>query len=280
MIAKKHLFLFALAGIIWKGSFAQVSSDMREVERLLEASTKQVNQFFRRFNGEEDKNGKRLYPKDKSFRSVQLRKKFLPLLYDEFLLAENEERAEKFAKAVISKEDPFYLDFRGGNWFTEVRTVFEWKDKQVQGLLYLNLEPQGQGYAWTIHAVDFDHISSSFKRDSELEEDYFLHPMSHELDFMTFRKAFQNTSKIAQYTSKIFEVDQLSVFLAQIQNKELRFKTVKEVKFHFLQKEGWYFGISNFNRTGYNSGWLISSLTELRNADERKQLEDYLYGRN
>ena len=45
------------------------------------ASTKQVNQFFRRFNAEESKDGyKRYYPDDKEYRNIELRKNFINIL--------------------------------------------------------------------------------------------------------------------------------------------------------------------------------------------------------
>ena len=51
-------------------------------ESELYASTKQVNQFFRRFNGEEDRKGRRFYEGDKEFRDVSLRKNYITLLFD------------------------------------------------------------------------------------------------------------------------------------------------------------------------------------------------------
>src|SRR6478609_6005768 len=52
-------------------------------ESRLYAQSKQVNQFFRRFNGEEDEKGDRYYEGDKHFHSAKLRKKYLSILLDE-----------------------------------------------------------------------------------------------------------------------------------------------------------------------------------------------------
>ncbi|HTE34253.1 MAG TPA: hypothetical protein VK666_27930, partial [Chryseolinea sp.] len=54
----------------------------KEDESRLYAETKQVNQFFRRFNGEEDEKGDRYYPKDKLYRTEKLRKKYIGILFD------------------------------------------------------------------------------------------------------------------------------------------------------------------------------------------------------
>ncbi len=55
----------------------------KEDESKLYAETKQVNQFFRRFNGEEDEKGERYYPRDKQYRSEKLRKKYIGILFDD-----------------------------------------------------------------------------------------------------------------------------------------------------------------------------------------------------
>ncbi len=44
---------------------SQTVGNYVEDESALYSSTKQVNQFFRRFNGEEDTKGDRYYPEDK-----------------------------------------------------------------------------------------------------------------------------------------------------------------------------------------------------------------------
>ncbi len=47
---------------------SQAIGNYVEDETDLYTSTKQVNQFFRRFNGEEDMKGERYYPEDKDYR--------------------------------------------------------------------------------------------------------------------------------------------------------------------------------------------------------------------
>ena len=49
-------------------------------ETVLYAMNKQVNQFVRRFNMEEDKFGKPLKPTDADYHNNKLRKKILPLI--------------------------------------------------------------------------------------------------------------------------------------------------------------------------------------------------------
>lgn len=115
-----------------------------------------------------------------------------------------------------------------------------------------------------------------FKRDTT-KVGKFLHPLSHELDFMNLRKAFNNKDSVSQFTVKRFVPDHLSVFLYEIKKGNLKFSTVEEVKFHFFQINGWYFELSEFNRPGYNTGWLISNLVKVNNEAEQNLLRKYLY---
>ena len=51
-------------------------------ESHLYAQTKQVNQFFRRFNNEEDLEGNRSYPGDDDYRNASTRGTYLNILFD------------------------------------------------------------------------------------------------------------------------------------------------------------------------------------------------------
>ena len=84
--------------------------------------------------------------------------------------------------------------------------------------------------------------------------------MSHELDFMNLKKIFDDPDITVAYTNKDFQPDYLSLILYEIKKSNLKFNTVSQVKFHFFQLENWYFELSEFNRTGNNTGWLISNL--------------------
>ncbi|WP_420576218.1 hypothetical protein [Ekhidna sp.] len=252
-----------------------LTDEMKEHEEQFNASTKQINQFFRRFNGEEDKDGNRFNPSDKEFRSISLRKNYLPNLFD----LNNEriaQEAKQFVKDVADKQSPKYLDFHAKDWFAEVQTVFLKGGREISGLLYMKLQQQGQGYEWVIDHVSFDHYQSYFKKDTSATK-RFLHPMSHELDFMTLRKALKNESHSEQFTARDFRPDQLTLFLHELNQGILTFKTVREVKFHFFTIDDWYFSLANFNRMGYNSGWLIDNVVPIQNDQHRNAIKNYIY---
>jgi len=254
---------------------AQLVSDTEDESKLY-AESKQVNQFFRRFNGEEDEKGNRYYPADKPYRSVKLRKKYLGILFDESNSGISSSLKKEFAEEIVNKPEASILNFHGGNWFAEVHALFKMNGVDQTITLYMELEKNHLGYKWVIHKAHADLLDPYFVRDTS-KIGRFLHPLSHELDFMNLQKAFANGDSISQFTAKDFNPDHLSVLLYEAKKGNLKFKSVESAKFHFFQINGWYFQLSDFNRPGYNTGWLISNLVKLKTDSERDLLKRYLY---
>lgn len=270
------LVLIAMVGLFLPATlFGQVMVEGEDESRLY-AESKQVNQFFRRFNGEEDERGNRYYPGDKQYRSEKLRRQYLRILFDESNLDISSALKSSFVKDVLEKPDDSILKFHGGNWFAELHTTFTMNGKNQPVVLFMELEKHRLGTRWVIQKVHADMFDPYFRVDT-VRVGKFLHPMSHELDFMNIHKAFDNRDSINQYVVKRFVPDHLSLFLYEVKKGNLRFRSVDELKFHFFQIDGWYFGISEFNRPGYNTGWLISNLVKLNSASDKDLLRKFLY---
>lgn len=245
---------------------AQIGQQGQEVdESQLFATTKQVNQFLKRFNGEEDTKGNKLYEGDRLYRSEKLRKQYLGMLFNE---ASNIPAAQQllFGEAIIAGKQSQFLDFHGDNWFAELNAVFvNNQGREENIILFLKLEQQREGSAWVLFKASNDRYKKLFVKDTAASRK-FMHPMSHELDFMNLNKAFR-TGENMDYTSDAYHPDHLSILLYELQKQQMKFKTVQSVNFHFFQIAGWYFQIAEYNRPGYNNGWLISDLTPIREED-------------
>lgn len=268
------ILFFSLTTLLTHSLCAQLLD--KEDESKLYAETKQVNQFFRRFNGEEDEKGERYYPKDKQYRNEKLRRKYIGILFDAGNTGISADLKNQFVKDVLVKTSPVVLNFHGGSWFSEVHTTFTMNGKDEPVTLFMELEKDHEGTKWVISKVYAEMFVPYFRRDTT-QVGKFLHPLSHELDFMNLRKAFLLKDSLSQFTVKRFVPDHLSVFLYELKKGNLKFKTVDDVKFHFFQVSGWYFELSEFNRPGYNTGWLISNLVKINNDTEKNLLRKYLY---
>ncbi|WKN41050.1 hypothetical protein [Tunicatimonas pelagia] len=245
-------------------------------EDVLYAETKQVNQFFRRFNGEEDIEGKRYYNGDKDYRNPKLRQKYLENLFDNQTREISATEKQAFIKTVNNSSSPTYLNFHGGQWFAEVKAQFNYQGRRQEATLFLRLQEEKVGSKWIFAKAYFPPFAKLFDSDTTGGMP-FLHPMSHELDFMNLRRVFQdNKEKLDQFLARGYQPDYLSILLYEIKNSNLRFETVNNVKFHFFQVDGWYFQLAKFNRPGYNRGWLIADLSEAT-PQEKELLTKYIF---
>ena len=271
----RNIFILALTfAFVWPVA-GQTIGDFKMDETELYAMTKQMGQFMRRFNYEEDQFGERLNPKDPRYRSNEMRRQSLPILFDQEKYGTQTELQKYFIEDV-TKGDSTYMTFLGGRWYSEVSATFKYKGKDVNIMLFLAVEKEGLGSKWVLTNVYFSEFNKLFPTGEIAEkEKYFLHPMSHELDFMNIYKAFQNSDVIEYYASKEYQPDYLTLFFYEIKQGNLVFKHVDSVKFHVLQIKDWYFEVSWFNRSGLNSGWLMSNVIYMPEKEKYNLIKFY-----
>ena len=273
----RFLTLLILTSFI-KTADAQVYTNLGDVEtdeRALYTMTKQMSQFISRFNYEEDQYGKKLNPNSPDYRDRLKRKSVLPLLFD----VENERTngsLRDFFIADLTETDSNYFEFLGGKWYSEVSATFKWKGKSVDISMIFAIEKENLGSKWVLTNVYFSEFSKLFpKGDIAEQQKHFLHPMSHELDFMNIHKVFKTPECVEYYASESYSTDYLTLFFYEIKNGNLVFEKVNNEKFHVFQIDNWYFEVSWFNRSGYNTGWLISNLIFLKDNEKEELLKFY-----
>ena len=273
----RFLTLLILTSFI-KTADAQVYTNLGDVEtdeRALYTMTKQMSQFISRFNYEEDQYGKKLNPNSPDYRDRLKRKSVLPLLFD----MENERTngsLRDFFIADLTETDSNYFEFLGGKWYSEVSATFKWKGKSVDISMIFAIEKENLGSKWVLTNVYFSEFSKLFpKGDIAEQQKHFLHPMSHELDFMNIHKVFKTPECVEYYASESYSTDYLTLFFYEIKNGNLVFEKVNNEKFHVFQIDNWYFEVSWFNRSGYNTGWLISNLIFLKDNEKEELLKFY-----
>ena len=257
---------------------AQVYSDLGDVqtdERALYTMTKQMSQFMSRFNYEEDQYGKKIHPDSASYRDKDMRKVVLPLLFDMDNPRTNGSLRDFFIED-LTKDNSKYFEFLGGDWYSEVSATFKWNGKDVDVSMIFAIEKENLGSKWVLTNVFFSEFNKLFpKGDLAEQQKHFLHPMSHELDFMNIYKIFKTPECIEYYASDSYSTDYLSIFFYEIKQGNLVFDKVNGEKFHVFQIDNWYFEVSWFNRSGYNTGWLISNLIYLKDEEKNELIRFY-----
>lgn len=276
MIARLRNITLLIVGLLWASvSMAQTIGDFKMNETELYAMTKQMGQFMRRFNYEEDQFGEKLSPKDPRYHNNEMRRKSLPILFDQEKYG-NQTDLQRYFIEDVTKDDSTFMTFLGGRWYSEVSTTFKYNGKETKVILILAVEKEGLGSKWVLTNVYFPEFNKLFPTGEMAErEKHFLHPMSHELDFMNIYKAFQDPDVIEYYASKEFQPDYLTLFFFEIKKGKLVFQHVDAVKFHVLQIKDWYFEVSWFDRSGMNSGWLMSNVIYMPEKEKINLIKFY-----
>lgn len=254
---------------------AQTVGNVKLDEANLYAMTKQMGQFIRRFNYEEDQFGYKINPKDPSYHNAAKRQQSLAILFDQQTYG-NQPDLQRFFIEDVTSNDSTFMTFLGGRWYSEVSATFKYKGKPVSVIMILGVEKEGLGSKWVLNNIYFSEFNKLFPTGEMAEkEKHFLHPMSHELDFMNIYKIFKEPEVIEYYASKNFEPDYLTLFFYEIKRGNLTFQEVESVKFHVFQIKDWYFEVSWFNRNGSNAGWLISNLIYVSEKEKKDLIKFY-----
>lgn len=268
--------LLSFLAIIVSIANAQSYNGFADDESTLYAMNKQVGQFVHRFNMEEDKFGKLLSRSDDRYRNNELRKKILPAMFDEYNPRTSGNLKKYFISDVTNDENSVFLNFLDQDWYAEVSATFIVNGKKENLILFLTLEEENLGSKWILSNVYFKNFNLMFpKVDSTEQSKHFLHPQSHELDFMNLRKALENSEYVELYASSNYQPDYLTMFFYMMKTNQIKFDKIDGVKFHFFQIDNWYFELSYFNRDDMNSGWLISNLIYIKEEEKPELIRTY-----
>ncbi len=255
---------------------AQSLGEFEVDETAFYAMTKQMSQFFSRFNNEEDAFGKKYLPSDPNYHNNEKRKQLLPFLFDQSNPRTASTLRDFFIEDLTKNDTGNFIKFTGGRWYAEVSSTFEYEGKQIPVVLFLTIEKERLGSKWVLTNVYFQGFNKYFPTgDITEKEKHFLHPMSHELDFMNIYKVFKEPSIVEYYASHKYQPDYLTLFFYEVKLGRMKFKSVDTMKFHIFQMRDWYFEISYFNRKGNNTGWLISNLMYVKENEKDPLIKFY-----
>ena len=270
------ILLLSFLAIIISVANAQSYNGFTDDESTLYAMNKQVGQFVHRFNMEEDKFGKLLSRSDDRYRDNELRKLILPAMFDKQNIRTSGNLKKYFINDVTNEATPVYLNFLDKDWYAEVNATFIVDGKEKNLILFLTLQEENLGSKWILSNVYFKNFNLMFPKADSLEQTkHFLHPQSHELDFMNLQKALEDQEYVELYASTNYQPDYLTLFFYLMKTNQMKFKKIDRVKFHFFQVKNWYFELSYFNRDDMNSGWLISNLMYIKEVDKIDLIRTY-----
>ena len=183
----------------------------------------------------------------------------------------NFKELDMFLKQVDNKTSPVYISFFDDKWFANVSCSVIWDGKPKTVMLKLKVLRQGSSTKWVIFDADAKFLSQGHTDRAPqpvvpkaVDENAFLNPMSHSLNFFNLDMVSIDTKNIANYLAPSSDYsNDFSLFITECISHRLKIVSVKNVTYSFLQIKGWDIEIQQFNRSTKNSGWLIDKLIKL-----------------
>lgn len=263
MIRKLFLSILSAFAVFYTANAQAVLPDVT-MENDFKAQVKSLEEFQARFNGDEQKPGT-----DMGVDSLT-RVNNLISLFDFKMSkgglsqADFKQKLYSFVDSVIVTDTKF--DMLSPQLFSECKCRFIYKGKTVNVTLVLQKEVLGKDkYRWAITGVKGLSEAGVIATNKV----YSISPVEHEIYFIGLQDLFnENPSHAFGYKSKNTRVDQLSVLLALVQEKAIKFDIVEEQVYHYLGVPGFVFTIKEKSRKGGNSGWLIDTFTRATDKDK------------
>jgi hypothetical protein len=264
----KHLFLVFVAFFIFidlgKG---QITFGMDSIMlQRFDFEDKQIAEFFDRFNYKEP------VKFANNLKSTRARNIIALINLKDTGLSHSPETLN-FLNLVSNDSNEVHLGFYDENWYAISHCSFSYLNKNC--LIDIILKPEAgldSSYRWVIFDVKSDIFPAPTKANRNIT---FINPMDHEVGFSELSKALIKRNSIFQYTSDSYRADYLSAFLIMVKSGILKFNQINFVDFQFLQVKGWEFTVKNFNRSDYNSGWLISSIKKMTETEKHDYIKNH-----
>jgi hypothetical protein len=246
------------------------------------SQVKQLDEFMLRFNNEQyiptnQQKSEALLNREKADTNefFKARVQALQTLFnitDKTLM--NNPLRNDFIQDVCNPSNHTELNYSDSCWYAVVNCRFKLKNTIKN--LDITLVKKGNtdsGYWWQIAGVD-----PQIKSLIDYKENHdFISALNHEMSFMDLYKVFKNANSFFEYTDLPNSEDDLFVFSQAVSTKKILFERVNSTKFYFLQVSNWLFTVEYFNRRNLNSGWLISGIKQISNADKKSFTEQELH---
>lgn len=231
-------------------------------QEIFSAEVSLVDEFFKRFNGEES------HPMVQKDNENARRRNLLFLLdYAQYKSREDSLYliAETFVDTVMA--DSIKLHYGDTTWIANALCHGALLGKPVDFTIHLCVERRTRNmYKWVITSVEGDILNLA---NSNNRESFMLLPDDHETNFMSLHRMTSETSAyITDFIRKDAEIDKLSVFLTLVKQNLLKIDYVADLSFSFFQVPGYIFSIKNINRNSKNAGWLISSIDPISEREK------------
>lgn len=239
--------------------FSQVFFQESINENLLKGRVKQVEEFFARFNNEEDWKGR----KETTNTDSVYRTRYMRTLFDYSRFRERTgimtPLAERFIQDVIKNN--YQIHFTDSTWIAQVECKAMVGEKITRIKLFLRTQQVAPyEYVWCVSDYDTPLLQTNLKATQP-----FISPVEAELGFVGLLSLSSMENKnVSRLFPEGMQMDKLSILAFLLGNGMIKITNILDVSFKFFTIPGYSFTIKRIERkNSYNTGWLITNLIAL-----------------
>ena len=241
---------------------------------------KQIDEFFERFNNDSNSFIRREY-ESYHIKFNLSREQLIKSLFNYESHSWDSTLINAFVASAVNINKPLLLDFYGDGWYAEANCKFEYNATVIEIPIILRIEADASKRAkWVVAAIKPNVIRQEATivpvadNGGKLK---FINPASHANSFIELARAFEDKAHLSDYFDQSFFKRTNSIgFYNALLKGQIRFITVKDVKYHYLQVGSWIFTVENFQRKALNSGWLISHLKSATPSEKNLFIKNLL----
>lgn len=265
---RKHTLyvLIALCSLSFRSLSAQIVAFENPEAELQRARIGLVDEFMKRFNGQES------HPDLKPAVCDSINRNLLWLFDQEQFMNESQQRQDSIRTEILNlieviDSDSVKLNYSDTTWTAIAHCKGLLFGKPEKFDVFLTVQARGDDmYKWVVNAVEGDCFNISPKNASD---NIIISPDAHETKFISLNRiAKEQPRNIKLFLSKNMEYDQTSVFAYLVYSGKLKIEYVERLEFIFLQVPGYAFHIQYFDRQSNNSGWLISNFYRFSDSEK------------
>jgi len=249
-------------------------------ERHFVYEVKQIDEFFERFNDDTSSFIRKQY-RDNHIKYTLSREQLVRSLFNYEGRSWDTTLINQFVQTVVNTNKPSLLDFYGDGWYAEANCRFEYNGATIEIPIILRIEADAEKRAkWMIAAIKANSIkqdASVLPAIDRMDKNKFINPSSHANSFLELGRAFEDKEHLSDYFDGSFfkRANSIGFYNALLKNR-IRFITVKDIRYHYLQVDQWIFTVENFPRKALNSGWLINQLKNVTESEKNQYIKKLL----
>lgn len=228
----------------------QLPDKLDEEAEIVNLQTRQIRQFFDRFNYKE------LIPVPNTTPTQYSTSRDLNIagLFDWDFIQGNRTIAMQFIREICQKN--MVLDYLEQDWYAEAITTGKMAQKSIPIhfiLRYIRF-PEG-GSAWEIVSIFSPELHYSPSGHSGK-----INAHENELSFMRLPEKVNNSELRKGLFSAEVSTSQTTLMRFLLDQKILTIGNVERVRYHFLQVPGWVWQVNKIRSRSWNGGWRITKL--------------------